>query len=44
MTVDEMISKLSQMLIEKRFNHSVGVMNCAVEMAELYGADVEKHV
>jgi len=42
MTVDEMISKLSQMLIEKRFNHSVGVMNCAVEMAELYGADVEK--
>ena len=42
MTVDEMISKLSQMLIEKRFNHSIGVMDCAVKMAEFHGADVEK--
>lgn len=42
MTFDEMKSKLSQMLIEKRFNHSLGVMETAVSMAAFHGADVEK--
>lgn len=42
MTVDEMTSKLKSSLLEKRFIHSVGVMNMAVKMAEHYGADVEK--
>lgn len=42
MTVDEMKTKLSSMLIEKRYNHSLGVMECAVEMAKHHGADVEK--
>lgn len=42
MTVDEMKSKLSQMLIEKRYNHSIGVMETAEELARFHGADVEK--
>lgn len=42
MTIDEMREKLKCALTEKRFNHSLGVMQTAVEMATHYGADVEK--
>lgn len=42
MTVEQMHEKLKQVLTEKRYNHSIGVMNTAMEMARFYGADVEK--
>lgn len=42
MTIEQMREKLKQVLTEKRYNHSIGVMNTAVEMAEHFGADVEK--
>ncbi len=34
--------KLKTMVSEKRFIHSVNVMDCAVKLAEKYGADVRK--
>lgn len=37
-----MKEKLKKMLNEKRFVHSVGVSETAVEMAKFYGADTEK--
>lgn len=37
-----MESKLKGMLLEKRYRHSVNVMETAVKMAEFYNADVEK--
>ena len=42
MTIDEMTSKLKSSLIEKRFVHSLGVMEMSVELAKHYGADVKK--
>ncbi len=39
----EMIKKdLKNMLSEKRYNHSIGVMNKAVELAKIYGVDEDK--
>ena len=34
--------KLRTMLSEKRYRHSLGVMETAVEMAEIFGVDTEK--
>ena len=42
MTIDQMKEQLKNNLLEKRFNHSVGVMETAVALARLYGADEEK--
>lgn len=42
MTIDEIRAKLKIALTEKRFNHSLGVMQSAVELARHYGADVHK--
>ena len=42
MTIDEMREKLKLALTEKRFNHSIGVMQTAVSLARHYGANVEK--
>lgn len=42
MTIDEMREKLKIALTEKRYNHSIGVMQTAVSLARHYGADVEK--
>ena len=33
---------LKEMLSEKRFNHSIGVMNKAIELAKVYGVDEDK--
>ncbi|MBE7037871.1 MAG: HD domain-containing protein [Ruminococcaceae bacterium] len=42
MNVDCMQSKLKEMLLEKRYNHSMMVKETAVELAHLFGADVKK--
>lgn len=42
MNVNFFIDRLKTLLNEKRFKHSIGVMDTAVKMAERYGADVEK--
>ncbi len=42
MNLDKMRSKLKDMLLEKRYNHSVMVCETARELAVLFGADVEK--
>ncbi|HAA25465.1 MAG TPA: phosphohydrolase [Ruminiclostridium sp.] len=42
MTIDEMKERLEQTLSPERFRHSEEVMNEAVRLAELYGADIEK--
>lgn len=42
MTIDQMRDKLKIALTEKRFNHSLGVMETAVQMAKHFGADVQK--
>ncbi|MBQ4631356.1 MAG: bis(5'-nucleosyl)-tetraphosphatase (symmetrical) YqeK [Clostridia bacterium] len=42
MTIDQMREKLKTALTEKRFNHSLGVMETAVQMAKHFGADVQK--
>jgi len=42
MTIDQMREKLKIALTEKRYNHSIGVMQTAVELAHHYGADVHK--
>ena len=42
MTIDQMTAKLKESLLEKRFVHSLGVMQSAVELARLYGADEHK--
>jgi len=41
MTIEQMTEKLKNELLEKRFVHSIGVMECAVELARIYGADEE---
>ncbi len=42
MTIDEIRLKLKDALTEKRYIHSIGVMNTAIELAKHYGADLEK--
>lgn len=42
MTIEQMTEKLRNTLEEKRFNHSINVMEEAVRIAKHYGADVEK--
>lgn len=42
MDLEAMEEKLKGMLTEKRYRHSIGVMETAVEMAEIFGVDVEK--
>ena len=42
MTINQMTAKLKGSLLEKRFIHSLGVMESAVELAKRYGADEEK--
>lgn len=42
MTIEEISAKLEKTLSAKRFKHSIGVMQTAVELAVLYGADKQK--
>lgn len=42
MTIEQMTEKLHSHLEEKRFNHSLLVMEEAVKLAEHYGADIQK--
>ena len=42
MDLEAMEQKLRGMLSEKRYQHSLGVMETAIEMAEIFGVDVEK--
>lgn len=42
MNYDDIVKKLSLELSPKRFKHSLGVSQTAVEMAKVFGADVEK--
>ena len=42
MDILAMEKKLKGMLTPKRYQHSIGVMETAVEMAEIFGVDVEK--
>lgn len=42
MTIDQMRVKLKLALTEKRYNHSLGVMQTAVALARHYGANIEK--
>jgi len=42
MTIDQMREKLKLALTEKRYNHSIGVMQTAVSLARLYGANANK--
>ncbi len=42
MTIEQMTDKLRHTLEEKRFNHSINVMEEAVKLAQCHGADVEK--
>ncbi len=42
MNYSQMDKKLKSILDEKRYNHSKGVESLAVELAKIWGADVEK--
>lgn len=42
MTIEQMTQKLESVLKKERFEHSICVMNSAVELAVRYNADVEK--
>lgn len=42
MNYDTIVQKLSLVLSPKRFTHSLGVSQTAVEMAEVFGADIHK--
>ena len=42
MTVEQMKEKLATMLTEHRYVHSLGVMETAVKLANLFGEDTEK--
>jgi len=42
MTIDEIKRKLESVLSPKRFEHSLGVMDTAINLAEKYGGNVEK--
>lgn len=39
--IEQIKKDLKETLSEKRYNHSIGVMEMAEELAKLYGADVE---
>ncbi len=42
MTTEQMKEKLSTMLTEHRYTHSIGVMETAEKMARIFGTDTEK--
>ena len=42
MTIQEMKERLKRELSPHRFLHSLGVMNTAIELAKVYGAEPEK--
>jgi len=42
MPIEEIRKRLRQMLSEKRYSHSLGVMEASKRLAAKYGADVEK--
>ena len=42
LTIDNIIENLKGTLEEKRFNHSIGVMEMAVKLAKIHGADENK--
>ena len=42
MNINQMEKKIKETLSERRYAHSVGVMEVAIAMAEHFGADVEK--
>lgn len=42
MDINQMDKKLKETLSERRYNHSIGVMEAAVNLARRFGADVEK--
>ena len=42
MNIHQMEEKLKNVLSQKRFDHSIGVMEVAMKMAEHFGCDVEK--
>ncbi|MBR5506844.1 MAG: bis(5'-nucleosyl)-tetraphosphatase (symmetrical) YqeK [Clostridia bacterium] len=42
MTIEQIREKLKTVLTEKRYNHSLGVMKMAVDLANHYGADPDK--
>lgn len=44
MTAEESRIKLEKLLTPRRFNHSLGVMDTALDLARRYGADTEKAV
>lgn len=41
MTINEMTEKLKRMLTPDKFEHSIGTMNTAIELAEKHNANVE---
>ncbi len=41
MDIEKVKEKLKTMLSEKRYNHSLGVMKCAKELARIYGENEE---
>ena len=42
MNESDIASKLKSMLSPRRFQHSLGVQNTAIELAKLYGCNIEK--
>ena len=40
-TIEKIQKDLKQILSEKRYNHSIGVMEMAGELAKIYGVDIE---
>ena len=42
MTTEQMKEKLSTLLTDHRYTHSLGVVETAVKMAQIFGADVKK--
>ena len=42
MTKEQMKEKLGELLTDHRYSHSLGVVETAVKMAEIFGANVEK--
>ena len=40
--IEKIKKDLQEMLSEKRYNHSIGVMNKAIELAKIYGVDENK--
>lgn len=42
MNIEGLKDELKKVVSEKRYNHSIGVMNTAIELAKIYGVDEEK--